>query len=112
MTEREIRSDKERYGQAATLAGAFAHPLRVAILTRLLQAPCCVGDVVCNCGVAQPKVSQHLNVLLQAGLVTRTTQGRRREYALTHPERVRALFAALGLEGEEDPSVHAHRDGA
>jgi DNA-binding transcriptional ArsR family regulator len=49
---------------------ALAHPARLAILRQLAASDaCCVKDVVSRVGLAQSTVSQHLKVLVDAGLV-------------------------------------------
>lgn len=67
--------------EAATLAsrlGALSHPARIIILQYLagIEA-CCCKDVVERLDLAQSTVSQHLKVLVDAGLV-RLTPGRPR----------------------------------
>ncbi len=72
--------------RASQLAGALAHPLRLWILDRLGDNPCCVGDVVHECAAEQSTVSRHLAVLRDAGLVASETRGRQRVYRLESPE--------------------------
>ncbi|WP_265515575.1 ArsR/SmtB family transcription factor [Nitratireductor luteus] len=49
---------------------ALAHPARIAILRHLSGVEaCCCKDVVGRLHLAQSTVSQHLKVLLEAGLV-------------------------------------------
>lgn len=66
---------------AAALAarlGALSHPARIAILRYLAGVEaCCCKDVVERLNLAQSTVSQHLKVLVEAGLV-RLTPGRPR----------------------------------
>jgi len=66
---------------AAALAprlGALSHPARIAILQYLAGVEaCCCKDVVERLDLAQSTVSQHLKVLVDAGLV-RLTPGRPR----------------------------------
>jgi len=59
---------------------AFADPSRRAILDCLLRGERAVGEVVSALGLSQPAVSQHLRVLLDAGLVSVRRDGRRRLY--------------------------------
>lgn len=70
-----------RCRDAAALAvrlGALAHPARIAILRHLAEVEaCCCKDVVDRLDLAQSTVSQHLKVLVDAGLV-RLTPGRPR----------------------------------
>lgn len=66
---------------AAALAlrlGALSHPARIVILRYLAGIDaCCCKDVVERLDLAQSTVSQHLKVLVEAGLV-RLTPGRPR----------------------------------
>lgn len=66
---------------AAALAprlSALSHPARIAILQHLAGVEaCCCKDVVERLDLAQSTVSQHLKVLVEAGLV-RLTPGRPR----------------------------------
>ena len=49
---------------------ALAHPVRLAIVRHLAEADaCCNKDVVNRVGLAQSTVSQHLKILVDAGLV-------------------------------------------
>jgi len=59
---------------------AFADPSRRAILDRLAEGERAVGELVAALGLSQPAVSQHLRVLLDAGLVSVRREGRRRIY--------------------------------
>lgn len=66
---------------AAQLAGvlkALADPARLRLLSMVLAhegGEACVCDLVEPLGLAQPTVSHHLKVLLEAGLVTRDKRG-------------------------------------
>ncbi|MBO6674945.1 MAG: winged helix-turn-helix transcriptional regulator [Rhizobiales bacterium] len=64
----------------ARTAKALAHPARLALLRALSAERCCCGHLVRDLSqrdmtLAQSTVSQHLRVLVDAGLVTRTTCG-------------------------------------
>lgn len=63
---------------------------RRAILERLAERPCAVGELAAQLPVSRPAVSQHLKVLKASGLVTDETVGTRRIYRL-HPAGVQAL---------------------
>jgi DNA-binding transcriptional ArsR family regulator len=54
---------------------ALIGPRRASILAAL-DAPCTTKDLACRLGVLPGNVSQHLSVLRDAGLVTRTRVGR------------------------------------
>lgn len=54
----------------ASVMAALGHPARVTILRRLACCDeCCCRDVVEHLNLAQSTVSQHLKVLVEAGLV-------------------------------------------
>lgn len=56
--------------QIASRLAALAHPIRLRLLREIsMQGETCVKDVVPAMGLAQSTVSQHLKVLLQAGLI-------------------------------------------
>lgn len=64
----------------ARTAKALSHPARLALLRALSAAPGCCGHLVRDLSardmaLAQSTVSQHLRVLVDAGLVTRKTCG-------------------------------------
>ncbi|MGN6307413.1 MAG: ArsR/SmtB family transcription factor [Mesorhizobium sp.] len=74
--------DKHRL--AAGLA-ALAHPARVEIVRQLAGArACCCRDVVEKLDLAQSTVSQHLKVLVDAGLVRFSPDRQRSRYELDH----------------------------
>lgn len=95
--------------EAARLLSALANPLRLRILRQLLQDTACVTDFVEGLGVDQPKVSQHLAVLREAGVIRCRAEGRKRCYSVIGPERLRnllgcveALLADRAEGGEDD----------
>jgi DNA-binding transcriptional ArsR family regulator len=61
---------------------ALAHPIRRAILERLSESDCSVGDLAEPHGVSLPAISRHLRVLEEAGLLEQTPDGRIRRCAL------------------------------
>jgi DNA-binding transcriptional ArsR family regulator len=63
---------------------------RRAILERLAERPCAVGELAAHLPVSRPAVSQHLKVLKATGLVDDETVGTRRIYRL-NPAGVQAL---------------------
>lgn len=68
--------------EGASLLKAIAHPLRLSMLRALIDAPCCVHELVDATGATQPLVSQHLRVLRSADLVTSDRRGREVVYSL------------------------------
>ena len=60
---------------------ALSHPARIEILRQLAGAgACCCGEVVSKLDLAQSTVSQHLKILVDAGLVTFASDRRRSRY--------------------------------
>lgn len=73
---------------------ALGHPVRLSILRILAaQDECCCTDVTQCLPLAQSTVSQHIKVLLDAGLVERLPRGTRNCYVL-RADRLAAVEAA------------------
>jgi DNA-binding transcriptional ArsR family regulator len=64
---------------------AIAEPRRRAILSLVRDGELSAGEIASHFEVTRPAVSQHLNVLKEAGLVTERRNGTRRLYR-TRPE--------------------------
>ncbi len=62
--------------------GAIAHPARRRMLDLLADGDRPVNAIAANFEMSRPAVSQHLRVLLEAGLVTEQRHGRERRYRL------------------------------
>ncbi|WP_425615796.1 ArsR/SmtB family transcription factor [Anatilimnocola sp. NA78] len=67
--------------------GAISHPARRQMLDLLAQSDHSVNAMAGHFQMSRPAVSQHLRVLLQAGLVTEQRHGRERRYHFV-PERL------------------------
>ena len=83
----------------AAVMRALGHPVRLSILRILAerQSDCCCMDVTECLPLAQSTVSQHIKVLLDAGLVERHARGTRNCYSL-RSDRIAALAnASAGL---------------
>lgn len=83
--------EAERARAVAVRLKALADPTRLAMLSYLAQIPVSVSDLAAVLGVSQPTVSQHLQLLRNAGLVSQHRQGNKVYY---HTER-EALAEAL-----------------
>jgi DNA-binding transcriptional ArsR family regulator len=65
----------------ATKLSALAHPARLEILRHLSASrSCCCRDVVDHLDLAQSTVSQHLKILVEAGLVRFAPDRQRSRY--------------------------------
>lgn len=74
LTKTEIFTDAQN--EIATLAKAFAHPARVAILHHLFKTNACIcGDLVDEIGLAQATISQHLRELKSIGIIKGNIEG-------------------------------------
>jgi DNA-binding transcriptional ArsR family regulator len=69
---------------------ALAEPNRVEILRLTRDYPRSVGEIAAHFDISMQAVSQHLQVLKEAGLVSEQREGARRLYAV-RPEGLRAV---------------------
>ena len=83
------------FGRAAELFHALSDEARVEIVSVLLAGEHCVCDLMTHVGAAQSRLSYHLKVLKDAGLVTDRREGRWSYYTL-NGEAIRELEAVLG----------------
>lgn len=81
--------------QARQLMKALADPLRLQILEALGSGERCVCDLTTELGLAQSKLSFHLKVLKEAGLLVDRQKGRWIFYQLD-PQAISSLQAWLG----------------
>jgi DNA-binding transcriptional ArsR family regulator len=91
-----MKEDGVQDTDLANVMRALGHPVRLNILRILAeqrQGDCCCTDVTQCLPLAQSTVSQHIKVLLDAGLVERHAKGTRNCYSLK-PDRLEALGAA------------------
>ncbi|WP_308797256.1 ArsR/SmtB family transcription factor [Agromyces silvae] len=104
---------------------ALADPVRRRIVARLSRGPATVNDLAEPFTISKQAVSKHIQVLEQAGLVTRTRDAQRRpvhlraealealtawidRYRLIHEQRFRSLDALLATETRADGDVDAN----
>jgi DNA-binding transcriptional ArsR family regulator len=83
---------------------AIAEPRRRRILTLVRDGELSAGEIAAHFEVTRPAVSQHLNVLKEAGLVSERRNGTRRLYR-ARPEGLAELKAFL--EGFWDERLDA-----
>lgn len=89
--------DAERAEAMAPVLAALADPVRLRIVSMLLEAPegsSCGCDLEDPLGLSQPTVSHHLKVLREAGLVEGERRGRWVHYRVV-PERLEEIGDAL-----------------
>lgn len=89
---------------------AVGHPSRMAILLQLAERERCCGADFCHClDLAQSTISQHLEMLRQAGLVEWQQRGTRSLYTLNRT-RLNELADALGLMAKTNCCSAAGKD--
>ena len=99
---------------------AIAAPHRRQILSLVRDEELSAGEIAAQFDVTRPAVSQHLNVLKEAGLVTERRNGTRRLYR-ARPEGLAQLKAfleefwderldALKREAEQEEAKHGGND--
>lgn len=97
--------------QLLTALRACAEPTRLRLLALAARGSFCVMDFCEVLGQSQPRLSRHLRLLTEAGLLDRVREGANVWLALPPPETasgsfVRTLLARLP---EEDPVLEADR---
>ena len=102
---------------AETALAALAEPRRRAILMLVRDEPHSVNEIAAHFDITQQAVSQHLQVLKDAGLVAVRPAGQRRLYAVRTEglESVRDLLAQLwpqSLETLKRTVEEDQRDGS
>jgi|TARA_A100001391_G_scaffold190664_1_gene163361 ArsR family transcriptional regulator len=99
----------------AVMMRALGHPVRLEILRILAQRAenCCCNDVTDCLSLAQSTVSQHLKVLLDAGVIERRAQGTRNNYCV-RTDRLAAFNRAVGdyVSGLDASGSHCDRQPA
>lgn len=71
---------------------ALGHPLRVRILKLLLEGSRCVCEILPEVPAEQSNTSQHLNVMKNAGILTRYKDGSKVIYQIRN-DRLKTLIA-------------------
>ena len=97
----------------AKAAKALSDPIRLQMLHLLSQREDMrrYGEDLCTCefeellGLSQSKISYHLNLLLQAGLITRETRGTWSHYRLSNPSVLNLIRLLAGEKQEQAGSV-------
>lgn len=83
---------------------AAAEPTRLRIIALCGHAELSVGDFVAILGQSQPRVSRHLKLLVDAGLLIRNKEGSRAYYRLLESDKNAQLSQVLNdLMEESDP---------
>jgi ArsR family transcriptional regulator len=89
----------------AALFKALSEQTRLRILKLLEAGELCVCDITAALGMSQPKVSFHLGVLREAGLVKDRKQGKWTHYRISDDEMFRRLIIVSVLEKVPEEAV-------
>lgn len=86
---------KTNFDELAEIFKALSHPIRVKIITGLIEKnECNVSTMVEKLAMPQPAVSHHLNILRHAGIVEGVREGNQICYKVIN-EKVRDMFKQL-----------------
>jgi DNA-binding transcriptional ArsR family regulator len=88
----------------ADLFQVLASPIRLGVVRLLLEGERCVGELIEELGIAQPRLSNHLACLRTCGLVRTRRYGNFIYYAIADPrvaEIVRMGEALAALNAQE-----------
>ena len=78
------------FEKAATLFAVLSKPIRLRIISELCQGERNVGQLLCSIEVAQPNMSQHLNMMYRAGILGKRRQGAQMFYRIAEETAVMA----------------------
>lgn len=95
--------------ELSALFKALSDETRLRILMLLSRGELCVCDIVAAMGMSQPKVSFHLGVMKEAGLVRDRRQGRWTHYSIDAPDVFRRLLVLSVLERVPKDEVNEDR---
>ena len=100
-------------GLEAALAAlrAAGEPTRLRVLALLAEGELTVSDLTDILGQSQPRISRHLKLLVEAGLVERHREGAWAFFGLaTQSQAGLSLRAALGRLDRQDPALTRDRE--
>jgi ArsR family transcriptional regulator len=70
---------------------ALGHPTRLKIISYLAEGEKCVKDIWQELGIPQPTVSQHINILKEAGIISFRKEGVKTCYKIEMPTVVKIV---------------------
>jgi ArsR family transcriptional regulator len=91
------------FDKAADLFAVMSTPIRLRIISALCQGEKNVGQLLENIGVAQPNMSQHLNILFRSGILGKRRQGAQVFYRIedeTAAKLCRAVCLQVGVDDD------------
>lgn len=88
---------------------AAAEPTRLRLLALARRGPFCVSEFTAILGQSQPRLSRHLRLLCEAGLLERSREGAHAWFGLPRGAAGNLARAILARLPEEDPVLEADR---
>ena len=82
--------DKKVFQRHAELCHVFANPVRLEIIDSLRQGERCVKELAELTGLNQVKISQHLSLMRNQGVVVTHREGTNIYYRVANPKIIRA----------------------
>ncbi|ALK87771.1 ArsR/SmtB family transcription factor [Limnohabitans sp. 63ED37-2] len=70
------------FEKAAEMFSVLSTPIRLRIISELCQGEKNVGQLLDQIGVAQPNMSQHLNIMYRSGILGKRRQGAQMFYRI------------------------------
>ena len=98
--------------QLLPLLGALADQTRLRILALAARGAFCVNDFCEVLGQSQPRLSRHLRVLCEAGLLERSREGANAWFTLAQSEAGALACDVLRRVRQDDPVAASDRRGA
>ncbi|HTJ50036.1 MAG TPA: metalloregulator ArsR/SmtB family transcription factor [Cyclobacteriaceae bacterium] len=89
---------KKKHNKMASLAKAFGHPARIAIIEYLLSNQTCItNDLVDELPLSQSTITQHLKELKQIGIIKGEVEGPKVNYCIDEKvwEEAKDMFVGL-----------------
>ena len=77
--------------KTAEVLKALGHPTRIKIIKYLADGEKCVKEIWQELGIPQPTVSQHINILKNAGIISFRKDGVKTCYKMENPKVVEII---------------------
>ena len=91
----------EVFEKAAELFGVLSTPVRLRILSVLCSGEKNVGQLLDSIDIAQPNMSQHLNIMYRSGIVAKRRQGAQVFYRIADESAVNVYRAVCTQVADE-----------
>ncbi len=91
----------EVFEKAAEMFAVLSTPIRLRIISELCQGEKNVGQLLDQIGVAQPNMSQHLNIMYRSGILGKRRQGAQMFYRIADETAVvvcRAMCTQVAID--------------